>query len=148
MSEIIATLNDGLVLPPDLQAEKDAKAAEEAKEAADEAAAKQLPQPKGWKILCALIEVADKYESGLAKADQTVKTEELTSPVLFVLELGDIAYQDKDKFPTGPWCKKGDFVITRPYTGTRVMIHGKEFRLINDDQVDAVVEDPRGIFRA
>jgi co-chaperonin GroES (HSP10) len=87
------------------------------------------------------------YESGIAKSDQTVKIEEITSPVLFVVKLGPDAYKDPEKFPEGAWCKEGDFVITRPYTGTRIMIHGKEFRLINDDQVEATVEDPRGIQR-
>jgi co-chaperonin GroES (HSP10) len=98
--------------------------------------------------LCVLIDVDDTYESGILKADETMRTEELTSPVLFVMSLGDMAYTDKEKFPTGPWCKEGDFILVRPYTGTRVKIHGKEFRLINDDQVEAVVQDPRGISRA
>jgi co-chaperonin GroES (HSP10) len=95
-----------------------------------------------------LIDVDNTYESGLLKADETMRTEELTSPVLFVMEVGPQAYKDADKFPDGPWCKAGDFILTRPYTGTRVKIHGKEFRLINDDQVEAVVQDPRGISRA
>jgi co-chaperonin GroES (HSP10) len=72
----------------------------------------------------------------------------MTSPVLFVMELGPEAYIDEKKFPSGPRCKKGDFILTRPYAGTRVKIHGKEFRLLNDDQVEATVQDPRGISRA
>ena len=116
---------------------------------ANEQAAKQLPDPKGWKILCALIEAKDEFENSLIKkAKETMKVEEQTSPVLFVLKIGDLAYKDEAKFPTGAWCKKGDFIITRAYSGTRVMIYGKEFRIINDDQVEAVVEDPRGITRA
>jgi len=116
---------------------------------ANEQAAKQLPDPKGWKILCALIEAKDEFENSLIKkAKETMKIEEQTSPVLFVLKIGDLAYKDETKFPTGAWCKEGDFVITRAYSGTRVMIYGKEFRIINDDQVEAVVEDPRGITRA
>jgi co-chaperonin GroES (HSP10) len=95
-----------------------------------------------------LVEAGDTFESGILKSEQTVKIEEITSPVLFVVKMGPDAYNDADKFPDGPWCKVGDFVITRPYTGTRIMIHGKEFRLINDDQVEATVEDPRGIRRA
>jgi len=120
------------------------KVDEEYEAAADKATA--LPDPKGWRLLCALIDPADTYESGLVKADKTKEIEELTSPVLFVIKMGPTAY-DTDKFPEGPWCKEGDFVITRPYTGTRIKIHGKEFRLINDDQVEATVEDPRGITR-
>ena len=68
--------------------------------------------------------------------------------ILFVAKVGPDAYKDANKFPTGPWCKEGDFVLVRPYTGTRVLIHGTEWRLINDDSVQAVVQDPRGIRRA
>jgi co-chaperonin GroES (HSP10) len=110
--------------------------------------ARQLPEPSGYKILCALPEVEDKFESGILKADATVKVEEHSTTVLFVVKLGPQAYADMDKFPSGSWCKEGDFVITRAYSGTRFKIHGREFRLINDDQVEAVVQDPRGITRA
>jgi co-chaperonin GroES (HSP10) len=67
---------------------------------------------------------------------------------LFVLKVGPDAYKDQTKFPAGAWCKEGDFVLVRTYSGTRFKIFGKEFRLINDDQVDAVVQDPRGLTRA
>ena len=110
--------------------------------------ARQLPEPSEYKLLCAQPEVEDKFESGILKADATVKDEEHSTTVLFVVKLGPQAYADMDKFPSGPWCKQGDFVITRAYSGTRFKIHGREFRLINDDQVEAVVEDPRGITRA
>lgn len=151
MSETIALPPEGLILPPGVvspttQAEQEAM--DEA-DIANEQAAKQLPDPKGWKILCALIEAKDEFENSLIKkAKETMKIEEQTSPVLFVLKIGDLAYKDEAKFPTGAWCKEGDFIITRAYSGTRVMIYGKEFRIINDDQVEAVVEDPRGITRA
>ena len=108
----------------------------------------QLPEVRGYRILCAVPQVDDKYESGLIKADKTRHIEEHSTVVLFVIKLGDMAYQDKDRFPTGPWCKEGDFVITRAYSGTRIKIHGKEFRIINDDTVEAVVDDPRGYERA
>jgi len=110
--------------------------------------AKQLPQVKGYKILCTLPTIENKFDNGIIKADTTVKHEELLSNVLFVVDLGDLAYQDERRFPTGPWCKKGDFIITRANTGTRLKIHDREFRIINDDSVEAVVEDPRGIQRA
>ena len=110
--------------------------------------AKLLPDPKGYRILCAVPQVEEEYEGGLIKADETKKVEEQTTVVLFVIKLGDQCYADKDRFPTGPWCKEGDFVLTRPYSGTRVVIHGREFRIINDDTVEAVVDDPRGIRRA
>ena len=112
------------------------------------AKAKLLPEPKGFRILCAVPHVEEEYEGGIIKAEDTKKVEEQTTVVLFVLKLGDLCYKDEDRFPTGPWCKEGDFVLTRPYSGTRVVIHGREFRIINDDTVEAVVEDPRGIRRA
>lgn len=108
----------------------------------------QLPEVRGYRILCAVPSVDEKYESGLIKAGATKHIEEHSTVVLFVIKLGDMAYQDKDRFPTGPWCKEGDFVITRAYSGTRIKIHGKEFRIINDDTVEAVVDDPRGYERA
>jgi co-chaperonin GroES (HSP10) len=111
-------------------------------------AATQLPQPKGYKLLCAVPEVEDKFASGILKADTSIRTEEHSTVVLFVVKAGDMAYADADKFPTGPWCKEGDFIITRAYSGTRLKVHGRELRLINDDMVEAVVQDPRGISRA
>jgi len=112
------------------------------------AKAKLLPEPKGYRILCAVPHVEEEFDSGIIKADDTRRTEELTTVVLFVVKLGEQCYADKERFPTGPWCKEGDFVLTRPYSGTRVVIHGREFRIINDDTVEAVVQDPRGIRRA
>jgi co-chaperonin GroES (HSP10) len=109
--------------------------------------AKQLPDPSGYRILCGIPEIEEKTAGGIFKADETKKFEELTTPVLFVIKLGPDAYADAGKFPTGPWCKEGDFVLTRPHAGSRVKIHSREFRLINDDSVEAVVEDPRGISR-
>ena len=117
-------------------------------EATAEEKARQLPQPKGYRILCAIPEVEKEFESGLIKADQTVNYEEKLATVLFVAAMGPDCYADKDRFPTGPWCQKGDFVIVRPNAGTRLLIHGREFRMINDDSVEAVVQDPRGIKRA
>ncbi len=110
--------------------------------------ARQLPKPMGYKILVCIPEIEEKYESGILKADQIIRYEELLTNVLFVVELGPDCYKDKECFPYGPCCKKGDFVLVRANTGTRLKIHGREFRLINDDSVEAVVEDPRGISRA
>jgi co-chaperonin GroES (HSP10) len=110
--------------------------------------AKQLPDPSGYRILCAIPEVDKKFESGIIKADITVHHEELLTTVLFVLKMGPDCYKDATRFPSGPWCKEGDFVLVRPHSGTRVKIHGREFRIINDDSVEGIVEDPRGISRA
>jgi co-chaperonin GroES (HSP10) len=110
--------------------------------------ARQLPEPSGYHILVALPEAEEKYDSGLIKADETRRFEEVLATVFFVVKLGPDCYKDAEKFPTGPWCKEGDFILARPNSGTRLKIHGREFRLINDDTVEAVVQDPRGITRA
>jgi co-chaperonin GroES (HSP10) len=94
-----------------------------------------------------LPDAEEEYEGGLIKASQTMQFEELLSPVLFVAKIGPDAFKDEKRFPSGPSCKVGDFVLVRPNTGTRMKIHGQEFRLINDDSVQAVVQDPRGIKR-
>jgi co-chaperonin GroES (HSP10) len=113
----------------------------------EEEKATQLPVPSGYKILCAIPEAQKEFESGLAKADETLKIEEVLTTVLFVVALGPDCYMDKDRYPTGPWCKEGDFILVRPNSGSRLIIHGREFRIINEDSVEAVVSDPRGIYR-
>lgn len=110
--------------------------------------ATQLPTPVTYHLMCVVPETEDKFDSGIVKADQTRHFEEVLSPVLFVVKMGPDCYADKTRFPSGPSCKEGDFVLVRPNTGTRVKIHGQEFRIINDDSVEAVVEDPRAISRA
>ena len=110
--------------------------------------ARQIPDPVSFHLLCVLPDAEEEYDSGLIKSSQTMHFEELLSPVLFVVKVGPDAYKDEKRFPSGPSCKQGDFVLVRPNTGTRIKIHGKEFRIINDDSVEAVVQDPRGIKRA
>ena len=121
-------------------------------EGADDATkATMLPSPTGWKLLCAVPEVDEKIAGtslDLVRDATTMRQEESATTVLFVLKVGPDAYKDQTKFPGGPWCKEGDFVLVRTYSGTRFKIFGKEFRLINDDQIDAVVQDPRGLTRA
>jgi co-chaperonin GroES (HSP10) len=142
MSSII--LPPGVRLPEPLQS-VDAPAPD----APNEVKAKMLPEPTGWRLLCVVPEVADTFEnSSIVKADSYMRTEEHATTVLFVLKVGPDAYKDPAKFPNGAWCKEGDFVLVRAYSGTRFKIFGKEFRLLNDDQIDAVVDDPRGISRA
>ena len=110
--------------------------------------ATQLPKAAGYHILCMVPEVDEEYDNGMLKADITMKHEEVLTPVLFVMDIGPDAYADKERFPSGPLCKVGDFVLIRPSSGSRLKIHGREFRIINDDSVEAVVLDPRGITRA
>jgi co-chaperonin GroES (HSP10) len=114
----------------------------------EEKVASKLPRPQGYKILIGVPEVSDKTEGGVFMPDGLKSAEETASIIGFVMKLGPDAYADKDKFPNGSFCEEGDFVIFRSYSGTRFKIHGKEFRLINDDTVEAVVDDPRGYTRA
>jgi hypothetical protein len=113
--------------------------------------AKQLPDPRTFHILCVVPEAMQEYaesEVGIIKSSQSMHYEEVLTPVLFVVKLGPDCYKDTTRFPSGPSCKEGDFIICRPNSGTRLKIHGREFRILNDDSVEAVVEDPRGITRA
>jgi co-chaperonin GroES (HSP10) len=113
--------------------------------------AKQLPDPKTFHLLCVVPDAMEEYqdsEVGIIKDSKTMYYEEMLTPVLFVVKIGPDAYKDKTRFPSGPSCKEGDFVICRPNSGTRLKIHNREFRIINDDSVEAVVQDPRGVTRA
>lgn len=109
--------------------------------------AKQLPKPSGYHILCAIPEIEAEFDSGILKADATLQYEEMLTTVLFVVALGPDCYKDPTRFPSGAWCKEGDFVLVRPNSGSRLVIHGKDFRMINDDSVEGTVDDPRGIKR-
>ena len=113
--------------------------------------AKQLPDPKTFHVLCVVPEAMEEFAEssvGIIKDSKTMHYEEVLTPVLFVVKLGPDAYRDATRFPNGPSCAEGDFVICRPTSGTRLKIHGREFRIINDDSVEATVDDPRGITRA
>lgn len=110
---------------------------------------KAIPKPTGYHVLIALPNVDDTFgESGIVKSNQTVREEYILSTIGLVLDMGDQAYNDKDRFPTGPWCKPGDYVMFRVNSGTRFKMGKQEYRLINDDSVQAVVPDPRAVSRA
>lgn len=136
------------ILPPGVSMPLTIQPVEKPEAQTQEKKASQLPEPTGYKILCVVPDVSETFEnSGIVKAESFMRSEEHGTTVLFVLKVGPDAYKDKEKFPSGAWCKEGDFVLVRTYSGTRFKIHGKEFRLLNDDQIDAVVDDPRGITR-
>ena len=117
------------------------------KKEADDKIASKMPEPKGYRLLISPVEVDEKTEGGVYMPDALRDAEGIASIIGFVVSMGPDAYKDESKFPTGPWCKKGDFVIFRSYSGTRFKIHNQEFRIINDDTVEAVVDDPRGYKR-
>ena len=119
--------------------------------ASNEDKAKQLPDPSTYYMLTVVPEAIEEYaesDVGIVKSSQSMHYEEVLTPVLFVVKMGPDCYKDATRFPNGPSCKVGDFVIVRPNSGTRLKIHGREFRLIADTSVEAVVQDPRGITRA
>ena len=117
-------------------------------ELTDEEMEAQLPKPVGYRLLIALPQVEETFDSGIIKADRTVYEEKILTVVGLVLDMGNEAYSDKDRFPNGPWCKVGDYVMFRANTGTRFRFNGVEYRLMNDDSIEAVVTDPRGVTRA
>jgi len=118
------------------------------KEITEEELENQLPTPVGYRVLVAMPEVEDTYgESGIIKSSKEVQMDTVMSTIGLVLDMGSQAYSDKDRFPTGPWCKQGDYVMFRMNTGTRFKVNGVEYRLMNDDSIEAVVSDPRGVTR-
>ena len=114
----------------------------------DQKVATKIPEPSGYKLLIKPLEVKEKTDTGVYMPDSLKSAEQTASVIGFVVKAGPDAYMDEDKFPNGPYCQEGDFVIFRSYSGTRFKIDKQEFRLINDDTVEAVVDDPRGYTRA
>lgn len=110
--------------------------------------ANRLPDPVGYKMLLIKPEIEEKSDGGIVYANETRKKEEQGAVIGLVLKQGDLCYKDADKFPSGPWCKEGDFVLLRAYSGSRFAVDGKEFIIVNDDQIEGTVQDPRGVNRA
>ena len=109
----------------------------------------QLPTPVGYRVLIAMPVVEEAFEgTELLKSVTTKHQEQVMSIIGLVVDMGEQAYSDPDRFPNGPWCEQGDYVMFRANTGTRFTIEGSEYRLMNDDSIEAVVADPRGIQRA
>ena len=112
----------------------------------------ELPDPKGYKLLIAIPKKEETFKNTqIIIAETERKKEEIASIVGLVVKMGSLAYRDEEKFPDGPWCKEGDFILMRAYSGTRFKVStpqgDQEFRLINDDTVEAVVADPRVVTR-
>ena len=114
----------------------------------DEDTTRKLPEPKGYKLLIAIPKLEEKTQGGVIIPDKLKGLEQTASIIGLGISLGEPAYKDAEKFPDAPYCKEGDFVIFRSYSGTRFKLRGEEFRLINDDTVEAVVDDPREYTRA
>lgn len=110
--------------------------------------AADLPVPKGYRLLIALPEAQEKTAGGIIRPEDLRKKEETASMLGLVLEMGPDCYMDEGKFPHGSYCKEGDWVVFRSYSGTRFKIKGREYRLINDDTVEATVSNPEVFERA
>tara|TARA_R100001460_G_scaffold33742_3_gene65952 strand:+ start:1287 stop:1664 length:378 start_codon:yes stop_codon:yes gene_type:complete len=109
----------------------------------------QLPKPVGYRVLVALPQPEETISgTSIIKTDTAKTQDHIMSIIGLVVDMGLGAYADKDRFPDGPWCKEGDFVMFRMNSGTRFTIGGVEYRLMNDDSIEAVVADPTGIQRA
>jgi len=121
----------------------------EAENLTEEQLENMLPLPVGYRVLIALPQVKETFDdTDLLKSSQTRFEEHIMSIIGLVVDIGEQAYADKDRFPTGPWCKQGDYVMFRANSGTRFKIGGTEYRLMNDDSIEAIVPDPSSITRA
>lgn len=105
----------------------------------------RMPSPTGWRLLVLPYKGKGKTEGGIYLPDQVIEQNEVSTQVGYVLKVGPLAYEDKEKFPTGLWCKKGDWVIFARYAGSRFKIEGGEVRILNDDEVLAKILDPEDI---
>lgn len=138
---------EGTGIMTELEKQRRAKIKEEEEQQA--LLERAIPTPAGYHILIALPRVDETFgESGLVKSSKTIRDEYILSTIGLVVDIGEQAYRDPERFPTGPWCKKGDYVLFRANSGTRFKIGKQEFRLLNDDSVQAIVPDPRAVERA
>jgi len=107
-----------------------------------------LPKPTGWRILVLPYKAKEKTKGGIILSDKTVTESQIATNCGLVLDIGPDAYNDKDKFPNGPWCKKKDWVLFARYAGSRIYIDGGEIRVLNDDEILGTIEDPEDILHA
>ena len=105
----------------------------------------KLPKPTGWRLLVLPFKMKEKTKGGIIMSDVTIERQQVASQCGLVVALGDQCY-DKERYPEGPWCKKGDWVVFARYAGSRIQIDGGEVRLLNDDEILATIENPEDIF--
>ena len=114
----------------------------------NESLLERMPTPTGWRILILPHKGKGKTEGGVVLPDQVVDQHNVSTQVGYVLKIGDLAYKDKEKFPTGPWCKEKDWVVFARYAGSRMEIDGGEIRMLNDDEVLGTIESPEDLIHA
>ena len=104
-----------------------------------------LPKPTGWRLLVLPFKMKDKTKGGLVLAEATLERQQVASQCGLILAMGPQCYQDKERYPKGPWCKKGDWVMFARYAGSRIKIEGGEIRLLNDDEILATIKSPEDL---
>ena len=131
-------------------AEEDAKkiADHEAKKAPEETNLERLPNPTGWRLLVMPFQVKEETKGGIIIAQETLDRARVATQVGYVLKMGDLCYQDKERYPTGPWCKEKDWVVFARYAGSRMEIEGGEIRMLNDDEVLGTIDNPEDVIHA
>ena len=142
-------MNNTLILPTHVAKARVAQKAKEKKETKKKPLEEMsLPKPTGWRIVVLPYKAKQKTKGGIILSDKTVAESQIATNCGLVMEIGPDAYQDKDKFPNGPWCKKKDWVLFARYAGSRINIDGGELRVLNDDEILGTIEDPEDILHA
>jgi co-chaperonin GroES (HSP10) len=122
--------------------------AKKAKEEPQDTNLEKLPNPTGWRLLVMPFAVKEETKGGIIIAQETLNRARVATQVGYVLKMGDLCYEDKDKYPTGAWCKEKDWVVFARYAGSRMEIDGGEIRMLNDDEVLGVISDPEDLIHA
>ena len=122
--------------------------AKEVKEETQSTSLEKLPIPTGWRILVMPLKVKEETKGGIIIAQETLDRARVATQVGYVLKMGDLCYQDKDKYPTGPWCKEKDWVVFARYAGSRMEIDGGEIRMLNDDEILGTINSPEDLIHA
>ena len=128
--------------------EEEAKEVKEVKEETQSTSLEKLPTPTGWRILVMPFKVKEETKGGIIIAQETLDRARVATQVGYVLKMGDLCYQDKDKYPTGPWCKEKDWVVFARYAGSRMEIDGGEIRMLNDDEILGTINSPEDLIHA
>jgi co-chaperonin GroES (HSP10) len=124
------------------------EAQQKAKEEPSQTNLEKLPNPTGWRILVMPFRVKEKSEGGIIIAQETLDRARAAVQVGYVLKMGPLCYEDKEKYPTGSWCKEKDWVIFARYAGSRMEIDGGEIRMLNDDEILGTIDDPMDLIHA
>ena len=122
--------------------------AKEVKEETQSTSLEKLPIPTGWRILVMPFKVKEETKGGIIIAQETLDRARVATQVGYVLKMGDLCYQDKDKYPTGPWCAEKDWVVFARYAGSRMEIEGGEIRMLNDDEILGTINSPEDLIHA